>query len=229
MKAIHKKTQEVYYIKDVATNTTNAQDGDIMVIYYNGRGQMFVREQFEFFEKFDVGVDCKTDLLDTCIRAIADENRRYTEDNAKKTANAKMKMKMSKETEAAFDAINLPPETPLIVYNQTEYLHKFKEERFQTCFIKDISPKIVKYCFDNFVARKDLPSWDSFSELRIELARRKIEKLPGDLYIYCHFLLCYKRISETLPAYIETVYQLPTRVGEELIKELEKQSKEKSS
>ena len=51
MKAIHKKTQEVYYIKDVATNTTNAQDGDIIVVHYNDRGQMFVREQFEFFEK----------------------------------------------------------------------------------------------------------------------------------------------------------------------------------
>ena len=50
----NKKTKGIYKVLyEEAINCTNAQDGQIMVIYTNGK-EVFVREQKEFQEKFDV-------------------------------------------------------------------------------------------------------------------------------------------------------------------------------
>lgn len=50
----NKKTGELYRIEAFITNTTNAQDGQRMVLYYKERNEytMFAREENEFYEKF---------------------------------------------------------------------------------------------------------------------------------------------------------------------------------
>ena len=57
----NKKTKNLYKIKDKVINTTNAQDGQIMILYEplnihvdkDGNKLIFVREQNEFYEKFE--------------------------------------------------------------------------------------------------------------------------------------------------------------------------------
>lgn len=50
---IHKKTGDRYFVAGEATNATNAQDGQVMVVYSNAEGKTFVREKSEFYEKFE--------------------------------------------------------------------------------------------------------------------------------------------------------------------------------
>lgn len=49
---IHNKTGNLYFLLQDVINATNAQDGQKMCLYVNTKGQMFVRERKEFFEKF---------------------------------------------------------------------------------------------------------------------------------------------------------------------------------
>lgn len=53
MEAIHLKTGNIYQVIDEAINATNANDGEIVVIYKKD-GQLFVREKKEFYEKFRI-------------------------------------------------------------------------------------------------------------------------------------------------------------------------------
>lgn len=50
---IHKKTGNKYFVTGEAINTTNSQDGQVMVVYANTDGKTFVREKTEFLEKFE--------------------------------------------------------------------------------------------------------------------------------------------------------------------------------
>lgn len=54
MKYIHKKTGKVYESDMTVINATNKDDGQIMVLYHDERGNYFVREEKEFFKKFCV-------------------------------------------------------------------------------------------------------------------------------------------------------------------------------
>lgn len=49
---IHNKTGKLYFLLQDVINATNVQDGQKMCLYVNTKGQMFVRERKEFFEKF---------------------------------------------------------------------------------------------------------------------------------------------------------------------------------
>lgn len=49
---IHIKTGNIYYVLGEAINSTNDRDGQIIIIYSNKEGQVFVREKNEFLEKF---------------------------------------------------------------------------------------------------------------------------------------------------------------------------------
>lgn len=49
----NKKTNKIYKIKDTAINTTNAQDGQKMIVYEDEYGNLYVREVSEFAIKFD--------------------------------------------------------------------------------------------------------------------------------------------------------------------------------
>ena len=50
----NKKNGKLYRILYYSViNATNAQDGQKMVVYENMEGQIFVREQKEFYEKFE--------------------------------------------------------------------------------------------------------------------------------------------------------------------------------
>ena len=53
MRVIHKKTGNKYHLLGELINATNAQDGQIMVLYRNDKHQKFVREKTEFWEKFE--------------------------------------------------------------------------------------------------------------------------------------------------------------------------------
>lgn len=52
MKYINKKTGKSYESDMTVINATNAQDGQIMILYHDNRGNFFVREEHEFFQKF---------------------------------------------------------------------------------------------------------------------------------------------------------------------------------
>ncbi len=53
MKVIHKKSQNEYSVLGTAKNCTNgSNDGQVMVLYER-EGQKFVREEKEFWEKFE--------------------------------------------------------------------------------------------------------------------------------------------------------------------------------
>ena len=52
MTYIHKKTGKLYEMDMTVINATNAQDGQVMVLYHNYMGKYFVREAREFFQKF---------------------------------------------------------------------------------------------------------------------------------------------------------------------------------
>ena len=49
----NKKTGNVYEVIGNAINATNTNDGQIMVMYKNDSGEIFVREKKEFYEKFE--------------------------------------------------------------------------------------------------------------------------------------------------------------------------------
>ena len=51
----NKKNEKVYRIIGRVINATNAQDGQVMFLYEQteNRGKLFVREEKEFFEKFE--------------------------------------------------------------------------------------------------------------------------------------------------------------------------------
>ena len=61
-RVVNKKNQDAYQVLGLAVNCTNAHDGQRMVIYKKD-GQLFVREQTEFADKFEV-MDPKEGELD---------------------------------------------------------------------------------------------------------------------------------------------------------------------
>lgn len=56
MKARHIKTGNIYEVIGEAINATNANDGEIVVIYKKDT-KIFVREKKEFYEKFQLKGD----------------------------------------------------------------------------------------------------------------------------------------------------------------------------
>lgn len=49
----NKKNGKIYSIEnDFIINATNAQDGQVMVLYRNDEGKLFVRDKAEFLLKF---------------------------------------------------------------------------------------------------------------------------------------------------------------------------------
>ena len=53
-KVTHKKTGDTYYVvSDSVINATNSNDGQMMVLYKNQNGKLFVRETNEFRQKFE--------------------------------------------------------------------------------------------------------------------------------------------------------------------------------
>lgn len=48
----HLKTGHIYIALGYIINATNAQDGQVMMLYANEHGETFVREKHEFWEKF---------------------------------------------------------------------------------------------------------------------------------------------------------------------------------
>lgn len=50
---VHKKTGKKYWVLDAALNCTNKDDNMPMVVYTSG-DLVFVREEHEFFQKFEV-------------------------------------------------------------------------------------------------------------------------------------------------------------------------------
>lgn len=53
MKYVHKKTGKDYESDMMVINATNDCDGQIMVLYHDDKGNYFVREEKEFFSKFE--------------------------------------------------------------------------------------------------------------------------------------------------------------------------------
>ena len=53
---VHNKTGNFYKILDsTVINTTNAAGGDVvMILYQNQSGQLFVRDDIEFWDKFTI-------------------------------------------------------------------------------------------------------------------------------------------------------------------------------
>lgn len=56
---IHKKTGNKYFVTGEAINATNANDGQVMIIYTNADGKTFVREKKEFLEKFEEEINAR--------------------------------------------------------------------------------------------------------------------------------------------------------------------------
>ena len=53
-KMIHKKTGNKYYLlSEDIINATNSNDGQLMCLYMNEDGDLFVRETKEFYIKFE--------------------------------------------------------------------------------------------------------------------------------------------------------------------------------
>lgn len=52
MEYIHNKTGNIYIMDSEAIDATNSRDGQIVVIYRNNKGEIFVREKNEFLQKF---------------------------------------------------------------------------------------------------------------------------------------------------------------------------------
>lgn len=54
----HVKSETEYYVNNIAINTTNENENQIMVCYEcSDTDDLFVREIREFFEKFDINID----------------------------------------------------------------------------------------------------------------------------------------------------------------------------
>lgn len=51
-KYMHNKTGNEYTVEGEALDCTNSRDGQIVVLYRNKNGQLFVREKNEFLQKF---------------------------------------------------------------------------------------------------------------------------------------------------------------------------------
>lgn len=54
MKYVHNKTGKEYETDMTVINATNSNDGQVMVMYHDERGNYFVMEEKEFFVKFTV-------------------------------------------------------------------------------------------------------------------------------------------------------------------------------
>ena len=54
MKAKNNKTGDIYLILTEGVNATNSSDGELMTIYMNLSGDIFVREKSEFQNKFAI-------------------------------------------------------------------------------------------------------------------------------------------------------------------------------
>ncbi len=68
---LNKKHGELYTALGEVTNATNAQDGQVMVLYINYKGQLFVREKEEFDEKFE-----QAGRYSECIKSAEDKVRK---------------------------------------------------------------------------------------------------------------------------------------------------------
>jgi len=53
LQAINKKTGNKYLVLGLLTNSTNAVDGQLMVVYTDGKGPRYCREISEFVNKFE--------------------------------------------------------------------------------------------------------------------------------------------------------------------------------
>lgn len=51
--ARNKKNLKLYKVLDEVTNSTNENDGQVMVLYQDLKGKKYVREKSEFLEKFE--------------------------------------------------------------------------------------------------------------------------------------------------------------------------------
>ena len=49
----NKKKGTIYYVTGSCINCTNAQDGQLMILYTDGENN-FCREEKEFYEKFEI-------------------------------------------------------------------------------------------------------------------------------------------------------------------------------
>ncbi|MCF0126011.1 MAG: DUF1653 domain-containing protein [Clostridia bacterium] len=49
----HIKTGNIYLVLGTVLDCTNARDGNKMVFYENDKNQVFVRDLYEFLEKFE--------------------------------------------------------------------------------------------------------------------------------------------------------------------------------
>lgn len=67
----HKKTGNLYETDMTVINATNAQDKQVMVLYHNDRGMYFVREEREFFNKFEP--TDKNDFVVDLTRKVIDD------------------------------------------------------------------------------------------------------------------------------------------------------------
>lgn len=72
MDVIHKKTNTQYFVDDVVINATNDTEPEesAMILYHDQKGEKFVREANEFFEKFDIEDDFNL-LSKACELAIS--------------------------------------------------------------------------------------------------------------------------------------------------------------
>ena len=87
MYAINKKNKKRYELIKPITNTTNAQDGQLMFLYEDENGESFVREINEFQDKFDIKISSDDIMPKKLIDMLINETKkRYEENPAKKNS-----------------------------------------------------------------------------------------------------------------------------------------------
>ena len=60
---VHLKTGNIYFVISKIINCTNKANDCIMVLYVNTAGQMFCREEAEFWQKFKVLDDSQVKIV----------------------------------------------------------------------------------------------------------------------------------------------------------------------
>lgn len=71
--AKNKKNQNDYRVVGKLVNATNANDGQLMVLYVCKEGNVYVRSLDEFKEKFEMDFDIN-DLQPACLNRGVDKN-----------------------------------------------------------------------------------------------------------------------------------------------------------
>lgn len=74
MPVVHLKTGNIYFLLQPVLNVTNAQDGQKMCLYVNMKGQAFVREHNEFWQKFRAAADISIDIKEAVYDEDEDED-----------------------------------------------------------------------------------------------------------------------------------------------------------